>query len=62
LKFINIYGYSALNQSFAVDSRSSSITDHHINGTLHPSCSQSDEVEHLVRLFESECSIKLTII
>lgn len=62
LKFINIYGYSALHQSFAFDSSSSSITDHHINGTLHPSCSQSDEVEHLVRLFESECSIKLTII
>ena len=62
LKFINIYGYSTLCQSFAVDSSSSSITDHHINGTLHPSCSQSDEVEHLVRLFESECSIKLTII
>jgi predicted protein tyrosine phosphatase len=62
LKFINIYGYSALHQSFAVDSSSSGITDHHINGTLHPSCPQSDEVEHLVRLFESECSIKLTII
>ena len=59
LKFINIYGFSALNQSFVVDSSSSSITDHHINES---SCSQSDEVEHLVRLFESECSIKLTII
>ena len=60
LKFINIYGYSTLRQSFAVDS--SSGTDHHINGVLHPSCSYSDEVEHLVRLFESECCIKLTII
>jgi predicted protein tyrosine phosphatase len=62
LKFINIYGYSALRQSFAVDSSSSGITDHHINGTVHPLCSQSDEVEHLTKLFESECSIKLTII
>ena len=60
LKFINIYGYSTLRQSFAVDS--SSGTDHHINDVLHPSCSYSDEVEHLVRLFESECCIKLTII
>jgi hypothetical protein len=49
-----------LRQSFAVDS--SSGTDHHINDVLHPSCSHSDEVEHLVRLFESECCIKLTII